>query len=180
MRTYRFPGLITRSSNNYGPYQFPEKFLPLMITNALEGKPFPVYGDGGSGAIGCTWKTLPRPSRGPRTGRRGRGLQPRRPRHEEENLSIAHPFSPDGQTETLLTYVKDRPGHDRRYALKCDKNPNANSAGSPPYLSKRVLARRSIGTSRTRNGWPGSAAANTASYYEKYYENRDSSLGAIR
>jgi dTDP-glucose 4,6-dehydratase len=46
VRTFRFPGLITRSSNNYGPYQFPEKFLPLMITNALDGKPLPIYGDG--------------------------------------------------------------------------------------------------------------------------------------
>lgn len=45
-RTYGFPGIITRSSNNYGPYQFPEKFLPLMITNAMDGKPLPIYGDG--------------------------------------------------------------------------------------------------------------------------------------
>src|SRR5258705_13151087 len=46
VRTYKFPSLITPSSNNYGPYQFPEKFLPLMITNALDNKPLPVYGDG--------------------------------------------------------------------------------------------------------------------------------------
>src|SRR5206468_3616771 len=46
VRTYKFPGLITRSSNNYGPYQFPEKFLPLMIANALDDKPLPIYGDG--------------------------------------------------------------------------------------------------------------------------------------
>src|SRR5208282_2690618 len=46
VRTYDFPGIITRSSNNYGPFQFPEKFLPLMITNALDNKPLPIYGDG--------------------------------------------------------------------------------------------------------------------------------------
>ncbi len=46
VRTYGFPGIITRSSNNYGPYQFPEKFLPLMFTNALDSKPLPIYGDG--------------------------------------------------------------------------------------------------------------------------------------
>ena len=46
VRTYGFPGVITRSSNNYGPYQFPEKFLPLMITNAMDDKPLPIYGDG--------------------------------------------------------------------------------------------------------------------------------------
>jgi len=46
VRTYKFPALLTRSSNNYGPYQFPEKFLPLMITNALQGEPLPIYGDG--------------------------------------------------------------------------------------------------------------------------------------
>ena len=46
VRTYEFPAVITRSSNNYGPYQFPEKFLPLMITNALDDKPLPIYGDG--------------------------------------------------------------------------------------------------------------------------------------
>jgi len=57
VRTFGFPAIITRSSNNYGPYQFPEKFLPLMITNALDSKTLPIYGDADKSAIGCTWKT---------------------------------------------------------------------------------------------------------------------------
>ena len=59
VRTYGFPAMITRSSNNYGPYQFPEKFLPLMITNALDDRPLPIYGDGRQQrATGYTWKTI--------------------------------------------------------------------------------------------------------------------------
>lgn len=58
VRTYGLPAIITRSSNNYGPYQFPEKFLPLMITNAFEDKSLSIYDDGKQHAIGCTWKII--------------------------------------------------------------------------------------------------------------------------
>ena len=118
----RIPGVITRSSNNYGPFQFPEKFLPLMITNALDDKPLPIYGDGKQQR---DWLHVEDNCRGVlavlERGRIGEvynigGLD------IEENLTIARRLLQlMGKPESLLSYVKDRPGHDRRYALQCDK-----------------------------------------------------------
>ena len=135
VRTYGFPGLITRSSNNYGPYQFPEKFLPLMITNALDDKPLPIYGDGKQQR---DWLHVEDNCRGIlavlERGRIGEvynigGLD------VEENLTIARTLLRlTGKPETLLSYVKDRPGHDRRYALHCDKmekGPGLETGGPP-------------------------------------------------
>ena len=62
MDTYKFPANITNCSNNYGPYQFPEKLIPLIINNALQGKKLPVYGDGKMSVTGCMWRIMPRPS----------------------------------------------------------------------------------------------------------------------
>ncbi len=122
VRTYGFPALITRSSNNYGPFQFPEKFLPLMITNALDDKPLPIYGDGKQQR---DWLHVEDNCRGIfavlERGRIGEvynigGLD------IEENLTMARRLlRMMGKPETLLSYVKDRPGHDRRYALNCEK-----------------------------------------------------------
>src|SRR6202166_3893935 len=122
VRTYNFPALITRSSNNYGPYQFPEKFLPLMITNALSDKPLPIYGDGKQQR---DWLHVEDNCRGVlavlERGRVGEvynigGTD------VEENLTIVRKvLALIGKPESLLTPVKDRPGHDRRYALRCEK-----------------------------------------------------------
>src|SRR6202162_1660834 len=111
VRTYGFPGLITRSSNNYGPYQFPEKFLPLMITNAQNDKPLPIYGDGQQQR---DWLHVEDNCRGVLAVlERGRiravynigGLD------IEENLTIARTLLRlIGKPETLLSYLKDRPG----------------------------------------------------------------------
>ena len=91
VRTYGFPGLITRSSNNYGPYQFPEKFLPLMITNALDDKPLPIYGDGKQQR---DWLHVEDNCRGVlavlERGRIGRGLQHRRAGRRRESDHRAH------------------------------------------------------------------------------------------
>jgi dTDP-glucose 4,6-dehydratase len=122
VRTYRFPALITRSSNNYGPYQFPEKFLPLMITRALADQPLPVYGDGRQQR---DWLHVEDNCRGIlavlERGREG----------EVYNLGgadvlanldlIARLLKFLGKPESLINYVEDRPGHDQRYALDCSK-----------------------------------------------------------
>jgi dTDP-glucose 4,6-dehydratase len=129
--TYHFPTLTTNCSNNYGPFHFPEKLIPLMILNALEGKNLPVYGDGmqirdwlyvedhaaaiwlvlGKGRVGETYNVG--------------GL------NEKPNIEIVHTIcdlldklSPraDGKSyRSQITHVADRPGHDRRYAINCDK-----------------------------------------------------------
>jgi dTDP-glucose 4,6-dehydratase len=128
--TYGLPVLTSNCSNNYGPYQFPEKLIPLMILNALDGKNLPVYGDGGQVRdwlyVGdhceAIWCILNR-------GRPGEtynvgGL------NERTNLEVVHRVCAlldrqpraDGQSYAAqITYVADRPGHDRRYAIDCAK-----------------------------------------------------------
>jgi len=179
VRTYGFPGVITRSSNNYGPYQFPEKFLPLMITNALDHKPLPIYGDGKQER---DWLHVEDNCRGVlaalEKGRVGAvynigGLD------VVDNLTMArHLLRLTGRTESLLSYVKDRPGHDRRYALRCEAI--ERELGWRPAIPLEEGLRRTIEWYKTNPVWlAGVRGGAYRSYYEKYYENRDSSLRAI-
>jgi len=179
VRTYGFPGIITRSSNNYGPYQFPEKFLPLMITNAMDNKSLPIYGDGKQQR---DWLHVEDNCRGVLAvlegGRVGEvynigGLD------VEENLTIARKLlQMIGRTESLLSYVKDRPGHDRRYALHCDKM--EKDLGWKPAIPLDEGLRQTIDWYKNNAEWlAGVRGGDYRSYYAKYYENRDSSLHAI-
>jgi dTDP-glucose 4,6-dehydratase len=179
VRTYGFPGIITRSSNNYGPFQFPEKFLPLMISNILNDKPLPIYGDGKQQR---DWLHVEDNCRGVlavlENGRIGEaynigGLD------IEENLTIARKLLQFmGKPETLLTYVKDRPGHDRRYALSCDKM--EKDLGWKPAIPLDQGLRETIDWYRASRKWmDGVRDGEYLSYYERYYENRDSSLHAL-
>src|SRR5882724_5903331 len=176
VRTYEFPGIITRSSNNYGPFQFPEKFLPLMITNALDDKPLPIYGDGKQQR---DWLHVEDNCRGVlavlEKGRVGEcynigGLD------VVENLTIARRLLQlTGKTESLLSYVKDRPGHDRRYALTCDKM--EKHLGWKPQISLEDGLRRTIEWYKKHSIWMAAVrGGDYLSYYDKYYVNRDSSL----
>jgi dTDP-glucose 4,6-dehydratase len=129
--TYGLPTLTTNCSNNYGPYQFPEKLIPLMIYNALRGEPLPVYGDGlqvrdwlyvkdhcravvrvlEAGTVGEVYNVGGH--------------------NERTNLDVVKticglldelvPDSPHAPHESLITFVEDRPGHDRRYAIDAGK-----------------------------------------------------------
>jgi dTDP-glucose 4,6-dehydratase len=179
VRTYDFPALITRSSNNYGPYQFPEKFLPLMITNALDGKPLPIYGDGRQQR---DWLHVEDNCRGLlgvlEGGHIGHvynigGLD------IVENLTLAQRLLRLlGKSETLLSYVKDRPGHDRRYALSCEKM--ERDLGWKPSIALDEGLSQTVEWYRANSDWVARIRAGEyRSYYEKYYENRDSSLDAV-
>jgi dTDP-glucose 4,6-dehydratase len=179
VRTYGFPALITRSSNNYGPFQFPEKFLPLMITNALDGKPLPIYGDGRQQR---DWLHVEDNCRGIMAvlekGQIGEvynigGLD------IEENLALAQCLLRLlGKPTSLLTYVKDRPGHDRRYALSCNKM--EQQLGWRPQISLEEGLRQTIDWYRTNTTWlAGVRDGAYKSYYDKYYENRESSLESL-
>ena len=179
VRTYGLSALITRSSNNYGPYQFPEKFLPLMITNALDHKPLPIYGDGKQQR---DWLHVEDNCRGIlavlEKGRVGEvynigGLD------IEENITVARRvLELTERPESLLSYVKDRPGHDRRYALRCNKM--EEHLGWKPQISLEEGLRQTIDWYKSNSSWlAGVRGGEYRSYYEKYYENRDSSLHAI-
>ena len=127
--TYGLPVLTTNCSNNYGPYQFPEKLIPLMIANALEGKPLPVYGDGRQVRdwlyVGdhCTAiRTVLAKGRVGEVYNVGGNA-------EKRNLEVVHALCDTlgrlapraGSYRDLITYVTDRPGHDRRYAIDATK-----------------------------------------------------------
>ena len=131
VHTYGLPAVVTNCSNNYGPYQFPEKLIPLMITNALHGRPLPVYGDGQQvrdwlyvGDHASALRTVLERGRVGETYNIGGGNQ-------RSNLEVvtalcslldemvpASKFRPHRQ---LIQYVQDRPGHDRRYAIDARK-----------------------------------------------------------
>src|SRR5579859_4223608 len=179
VRTYKFPALITRSSNNYGPYQFPEKFLPLMITNALFDKPLPIYGDGKQQR---DWLHVEDNCRGIlavlEKGRIGEtynigGLD------LEENLALVRRILHlTGKSEALVSYVQDRPGHDRRYALNCQKM--EIELGWRPNIALEDGLRGTIDWYKKNGDWlAGVRSHEYLSYYEKYYENREKSLRAI-
>jgi dTDP-glucose 4,6-dehydratase len=179
VRTYAFPGLITRSSNNYGPYQFPEKFLPLMITNALDDKSLPIYGDGKQER---DWLHVEDNCRGLLSVlERGRIGEVYNIGGSDvvENLTMAQRLLRlMGKPENLLSYVKDRPGHDRRYALNCEKM--ERDLGWKPEITLEKGLQQTIRWYQTNQEWlAGVRGGDYRSYYERYYENRDSSLHAL-
>ncbi len=132
-RTYGFPTMVTNCSNNYGPYHFPEKLIPLMILNALDGKPLPVYGDGMQirdwlfveDHARALYKVVTEGEIGETYNIGGH--------NEKANIEVVkticslleefRPNKPAGveSYESLITYVKDRPGHDVRYAIDATK-----------------------------------------------------------
>jgi dTDP-glucose 4,6-dehydratase len=130
-RTYGLPVLVTNCSNNYGPFQFPEKLIPLVILNAVEGKPLPVYGDGQNvrdwlfveDHCRALWRVLTAGRPGETYNIGGKS--------EQKNLDVVRticgivdslrPGLPHAPCESLITFVQDRPGHDRRYAIDAGK-----------------------------------------------------------
>jgi len=179
VRTYEFPALITRSSNNYGPYQFPEKFVPLMITNAISDKALPVYGDGKQQR---DWLHVEDNCRGIlsvlENGKIG-GVYNIGGLDLEQNLTLVQRIlNLTGKPESLVSYVQDRPGHDRRYALNCRKM--ETELGWRPIINLENGLRRTIDWYKDNLQWvAGVRSREYLSYYEKYYENRESSLRAI-
>ena len=179
VRTYDFPGLITRSSNNYGPFQFPEKFLPLMMLNALEDKPVPIYGDGQQQR---DWLHVQDNCRGIlavlERGRCGEvynigGLD------IVENLVLARRLLRiANKPESLLLHVQDRPGHDRRYALNCEKI--KRELGWEPQISLEDGLHQTIDWYQTHTPWVNSVRSGEyLAYYKKNYQDRDSSLSSL-
>jgi dTDP-glucose 4,6-dehydratase len=179
VRTYSFPALITRSSNNYGPYQFPDKFVPLMIVNALLDTTLPIYGDGKQQR---DWLHVEDNCCGILTvltkGNIGE-IYNIGGSEVEENLTLARQLLRlSGKSENLISYIQDRPGHDRRYALNSQKI--QNELGWQPKIGLETGLRQTIDWYKKNKTWLDNVRGGEyRSYYAKYYENRDSLLQTI-
>lgn len=171
-RTYGLPAIITRCSNNYGPYQFPEKLIPLMITNALENKPLPVYGDGLNIR---DWIHVEDHCRAIElvllNGRPGEvynigaGC-------ELTNLDVVRAILRAlGRPESLITYVPDRPGHDRRYAIDASKIRNT-LGWMPRYRFQEYLPDLVCWYQEHSAWWQRIKAGEYRRYYELQYGRR--------
>jgi dTDP-glucose 4,6-dehydratase len=169
--TYRFPVVVTRGSNTYGPNQYPEKFIPLFVTNAIEEQPLPLYGDGRNrrdwlsvfdhcaaiehvlqhGEPGTVYNV-------------GGG-------NEEENLNVAEAIlSHLGKSKSLIRFIADRPGHDRRYAVDCSR---ARALGWAPVVPFDQGLRDTIDWYRTQTAWWRKIKSGEfKAYYEQMYGER--------
>jgi dTDP-glucose 4,6-dehydratase len=175
--TYKMPVVITRASNNYGPYQFPEKLIPLMISNALEDRSLPVYGDGQQVR---DWLYVDDHCRGILAVLRGG--------HDGEiyniggnrslpNMDVVRQvLALTGKPESLIQYVTDRPGHDRRYALSSEKL--MRETGWQPLMDFETGLARTIDWYRSHSPWIERVRSGEyRTYYEKNYGGRETVRG---
>jgi len=169
--------VITRCSNNYGPFQFPEKLIPLMIGNALDDKRLPVYGDGlhvrdwihvddHCAAIDTVL----------RTGRAGE-IYNVGSMHDVPNVEVVKEILHHlGKPESLIQYVEDRPGHDRRYAIDASKI--QNELGWSPTVSFRDGLKATVEWYVNSKDWLDEIRSGDYQvYYQKMYGDRDRSTG---
>ncbi len=170
--TYRLPVVITRASNNYGPYQFPEKLIPLMITNALEDRRLPVYGDGMQVR---DWLYVSDHCRGIlaalRGGRDGEIYNIGGNRSLPNLIVVRQVLALTGKTEALIEYVTDRPGHDRRYALSSDKL-TAETGWAPLMDFENGLAHTIAWYENHRDWVERVRSGEYRTYYEQNYGTR--------
>jgi len=173
VRTHDLDAVVTRCSNNYGPWQFPEKLIPLMLTNAFDGEPLPVYGDGKQvrdwihvgdhclGLLAAFGK-----------GRAGE-VYNFGGSAERENLAVVKAILlAAGRPEDLVRFVEDRPGHDRRYAIDAGKA-RRELGWAPSRRFERGL-RETVAWYRSNEGWWRTikSTGGFRQYYRGMYERR--------
>ena len=170
--TYGMPVIVTRCSNNYGPYQFPEKLIPLMISNAFEGKPLPVYGDGMQvrdwlyveDHCEAILAVLDR-------GRDGQIYNIGGSRSLPNIEVVKRILDATGQSESLIQYVTDRPGHDRRYALSSEKI--ERETGWKPRMHFEQGLAATVDWYRENGEWVRRVKSGEyQNYYAQNYEHR--------
>ena len=171
-RTYGLPTTISRCSNNYGPYHFPEKLIPLMIANALNDKPLPVYGKGENVR---DWLYVEDHCRAIdmiiHKGRVGE-VYNIGGHNERTNLQVVKTVLKElGKSEDLITYVTDRPGHDRRYAIDPAKI-HAELGWEPLTLFDEGIKKTDKWYLENREWWEHIISGDYQQYYEKMYKNR--------
>ena len=170
--TFGFPGIITRCSNNYGPYQFPEKLIPLFISNAMADKPLPLYGDGMNvrdwiyveDHCSAIEAVVERGKPGEVYNIGGN--------NELANVTITKEILKQlGKPESLIQFVKDRPGHDRRYAI--DSNKIQRELGWRPKVSPpEGMARTVKWYVENRRWWERIKTGENQKYYDHLYRER--------
>lgn len=169
--TYRFPVLITRGSNTYGPNQYPEKFIPLCVTNALEDQPLPLYGDG---RYRRDWLSV-----SDHCAAIEHVLQYGEPGliynvgggNERENIAVAELILQHlDKPRALLRFVEDRPGHDRRYAVDCSR---LRALGWVPTVGFEEGLRATVDWYREHQAWWRKIKSGEfRAYYEQMYRRR--------
>jgi dTDP-glucose 4,6-dehydratase len=170
--TYRLPVVITRASNNYGPYQFPEKLIPLMIANAMESRPLPVYGDG---LQVRDWLYVDDHCHGIlaalRKGRDGEIYNIGGNRSLPNIEVVWKLLYLTGEPGSLIEYVTDRPGHDRRYALSSEKL--MRETGWRPEMDFETGLERTIQWYAANSAWVARVRSGEyRAYYQKNYGDR--------
>ncbi|HSW40202.1 MAG TPA: dTDP-glucose 4,6-dehydratase [Acidobacteriota bacterium] len=174
--THGFPGIITRCSNNYGPFQFPEKLIPLLIINALNDIPLPIYGDGLN--VRDWIHVVDHCTAIDAVLHRGTAEEVYNigTRQELPNLEVARLILKMlNKSESLITYVEDRPGHDRRYAIDASKL--ENELNWRPSTAFDDGLRRTIEWYRSNSGWVGRVRSGEyQNYYERMYRQRRQTL----
>ena len=170
--TYKLPVLVTRASNNYGPYQFPEKLIPLMISNALEDQPLPVYGDGMQIR---DWLYVEDHCRAIlsvlQKGRDGEVYNIGGNRSLPNKTVVDQILRATGKPHSLVKYVADRPGHDRRYALSSAKI--MRETGWAPEMNFETGLAATVDWYRSNAGWVRRVKSGEyLNYYESNYANR--------
>jgi dTDP-glucose 4,6-dehydratase len=170
--TYGFPVLVTRCSNNYGPYQFPEKLIPLMYLTAMADKPLPVYGDGLNVR---DWIYVDDHCRGVElTLLKGRDGQAYNfgGNAEETNIDVVKTLlSILGKPESLISFVGDRPGHDRRYAM--DFSLAENELGFAPTLDFATGLRKTVEWYAANGEWMEQVQSGEyRTFMDAWYEER--------
>ncbi len=165
-KTYKLPVVVTRASNNYGPYQFPEKLIPLMISNALEDRFLPVYGDGMQIR---DWLYVEDHCRAILAvlakGREGEVYNIGGNRSLPNKTVVDQILLATGKPQSLIRYVVDRPGHDRRYALSSEKI--MRETGWAPGMDFEPGLAATVDWYRANQGW---AQRVKSGEYQHYYE----------
>ena len=172
VKTHDFPALVTRCSNNYGPYQFPEKFIPLAITNAIEDKPIPIYGDGLQvrdwifvrDHCEAIWRLITHGKTGEIYNIGGH--------NQPTNIEIARQIlTMLGKPESLLEHIKDRPAHDRRYNLD-DAKLMAETAFKERVSVAEGLRHTVAWYVKNEPWWRRVKSGEYQTYYERQYVSR--------